>query len=81
MSTARRLNDTDMGLGEISFSVPIFSPQVPHEMIWLSTLFSEVTGGQSIVQLLGIFTKLKRNPFVEIRSSVCLSVAYNLATI
>jgi len=37
-----------------------------------------VRGGQSCVQLLGVFfTKLQMNPFVEIRLSVCLSVAYN----
>jgi hypothetical protein len=60
-----------MGLGEISFSDPIFSPKAPHEMDRLSTRFSEVTGRQSFVQFLGVFfTKLKINPFVEIRASV-----------
>jgi len=68
MSTAHRLNNTDMGLEEISSSVPIFSTEVPHEMVWLSTRLSEVTGGESFFSFVR---------FVEISSSVCLSVAYN----
>jgi hypothetical protein len=62
--------DSEKSLSQFRF----FPPQIPLEMVWLSSRFSEVTGGQSFVQLLGVFYEVKKKSICEdpfIRLSLC----------